>query len=191
VIPGVGAVLRLGLLVLAAVVLQISGFAEIEVLGGTFDLMPLVVAAVALYGGAVPGAVCGFAAGLLLDLEVGQDLGASSLVLTGVGYWVGRFREVRDPGHALTPIPVAAVATLGYGAGIAVVSFMLSIDSEVSELIFRTMLVNALLNALIALPVFALVRRFLRPVLAVDPFEPRRRRAPTTTRPIGLRGIEG
>jgi hypothetical protein len=82
------------------------------------------------------------------------------------------------------------VPAIGYAAGIAAVSFMLSIDSEVSELIFRTMLVNALLNALIALPVFALVRRFLRPALAVDPLEPRRRRAPATTRPIGLRGLE-
>lgn len=188
-IPSTGMVVRLGLLVLVAVVLQISGFAAIGVLGGNPDLVPLVVAAVALYGGSVPGASCGFAAGLLLDLEVGQDLGASSLVLTGVGYWVGRFREIRDPGHGLTPIPVAAAATLGYGAGIAVVSFMLSIDSEVSELVFRNMLVNALLNAIIALPVFAVVRRFLRPVLAVDPLEHRRRRAPARTRPIGLRGL--
>jgi rod shape-determining protein MreD len=190
VIPTAGAIVRLGLLVLAAVVLQISGFAEIDLFGGGFDLVPLVVAAVALYSGSVPGSICGFACGLLLDLAVGQDMGASSLVLTGVGYWVGRFREVRDPGHGLTPIPVAAGATLGYGAGIAVVSFMLSIDSEVSALVFRNMLVNALLNAVIALPVFAVARRFLRPALAFDPLEPRRRRTPPTTRPIGLHGVE-
>jgi rod shape-determining protein MreD len=169
VIPTAGAILRVGLLVLAAVVLQISGFAEMNVLGGNFDLVPLVVAAIALYGGSVPGAVSGFACGLLLDLAIGGDVGASALVLTGVGYWVGRFREVRDPGHGLTPIPVAAGATLGYGAGIAVVSFMLSVDAEVSALVFRTMLLGALLNALIALPVFALTRRFLRPALVIDP----------------------
>ena len=188
-IPSAGAVLRLGLLVLAAVVLQTSGFAEIGVLGGNFDLVPLAVAAVALYAGSVPGSVIGFSCGLLLDLAIGGDLGASSLVLTGVGYWVGRFREVRDPGHGLTPIPVAAGATLGYGVGVAAVGFMLSADAEVSALVFRTMIVNALLNAIIALPVFALTRRFLRPALAVDPLEHRRRRAPATTKPIGLRGL--
>ena len=188
-IPTVGGILRVGLLVLGAVVVQISGLAQIDVLGGNFDLVPLTVAAIALYGGSVPGAVSGFACGLLLDLAVGGDVGASSLVLTGVGYSVGRFREVRDPGHGLTPIPVAAAATLGYGAGIAVVSFMLSVDSEVSALVFRIMLVNALLNALIALPVFVFTRRVLRPALIVDPVERRRRRAPAATKPIGLRGL--
>jgi rod shape-determining protein MreD len=190
VIASVGAFVRVGLLVLAAVVLQISGFAEIAVLGGGLDIVPLVVAAVALYGGSVPGSIAGFSCGLLLDLAIGADVGVSALVLTGVGYWVGRFREIRDPGHGLTPIPVAAAATLGYGAGIAVVSFMLSVDAEVSALVFRHMIMEALLNALIALPVFALTRRFLRPALVVDPLEHRRRRSPATTKPIGLRGLE-
>ena len=48
-----------------------------------------------------------------------------------------------------------------------------------------------LLNALLAMPVFVLVRRLLRPVLAVDPLElRRRRRAPLAAGPIGLRGLE-
>ena len=38
-------------------------------------------------------------------------MGASSLVLTAVGYGVGRFREVRDPSHGLMPIAVGALAT--------------------------------------------------------------------------------
>ena len=35
-------------------------------------------------------------------------MGLSSLVLTAVGYGVGRFRELRDPSHGLLPIPVGA-----------------------------------------------------------------------------------
>jgi rod shape-determining protein MreD len=189
VIPGPGAVVRVGLLVLGAVVLQISGVAEIDILGGSADLVPLMVAAAALYAGSVSGAVCGFATGLVLDLAIAGDLGASSLVLTGVGYGVGRFREVRDPGHGLIPIPVAAGATAAYAVGVAVVSFMLAVDAEVSVLVFRDMLVVVLLNSLIALPLFALVRRVLRPVLAVDPLVHRRRRG-RPAGPIGLRGLE-
>jgi len=181
-------VLRLALLVFAALIVQISGFERILVLGGQLDLVALVVAAIALSGGSVPGALTGFSAGLLLDLALGQNLGVSSLVLTIVGYGVGRYAELRDPGHGLIPIPVAVVATAGYGLGIAVVSFMLEIGASVSALVFRDMLLTMLFNAIVALPVFALVRRLLRSALLVDP-RARRRRAPVRSGPIGLRGL--
>lgn len=187
-----GAAVRLGLLVLLAVIVQISGFGQIRLLGGNADLVPLLVAAVGLYAGAVPGAVTGFSAGLLIDLAVGNNLGATSLVLTSVGYGVGRYCEVRRPSNSLAPIPVAAAATGCYVLAFAVVSFMLEIEATVSAIVLREMLLTTLLNALIALPVFAFFRRVLRPVLAVDPIEARRRRraAPRERGPIGLRGLE-
>jgi cell shape-determining protein MreD len=118
-------------------------------------------------------------------------MGASSLVLTAVGYGVGRFREVRDPSNALLPIPVAAVATSGWVVGFAAVSFMLDVGARISPLVVRDMVVTVLLNALLALPVFAGCRRLLRPSLAVDPLEIRRRRRPPRERtPLGLRRME-
>lgn len=185
------AALRLGLLVFAAVILQISGFGDIRLLGGNADLVPLLVAAVALYAGAIPAAVTGFSAGLLLDLAIGGDLGASSLVLTAVGYGAGRYCEVRRPSNSLAPIPAAAAVTASWAVAFAAVSIMLEIDASVSALVLRDILVTTLLNALIALPVFSLIRRILRPVLVVDPIEiRRRRRAPRERGPIGLRGLE-
>ena len=76
---------RCGALALVAVILQVSGLGSGRVFGAYVDLVPLVVAAVAIYAGAVPGAAMGFATGLLLDLLVGGTMGASSLVLTAVG----------------------------------------------------------------------------------------------------------
>jgi rod shape-determining protein MreD len=191
VIPTPGGIARVAALVFFAVMLQISGVGDIRVLGGNADLVPLVVAAIALYTGSVPGAISGFCAGLLLDLAVGQHLGASSLVLTAVGYWVGRYREVRDPAHGLMPIPVAAVGTLGYVLGMALVSFMLEIDANVSPVVLREMAMTVALNTLLALPMFALVRRVMRPVLAVDPADRRRRqRMAPEAGPIGLRGLD-
>ena len=77
---------------------------------------------------------------------------------------------------------------LAYGA----VSFMLSIDAPVSLLVVREMLMTVLLNALIAMPFFAVVRRVLRPVLLVEPGP----RAPARLddllrpdRPAGARGL--
>jgi rod shape-determining protein MreD len=160
------------------------------VLGGIADITPLLIAAVALYAGSVPGAATGFFTGLLLDLALGTSLGASSLVLTAVGYGVGRYREQRDPSHGLTPIPVAAAATAGYVLAYAAVSFMLSIDAPVSLLVVREMLMTVLLNALIAMPFFAVSRRVLRPVLLVEPGPRARRDSTVSSGPIGLRGLE-
>ena len=185
------AFLRTGAIVLVAVILQLSGLGPLRIFGGHSDLLPLVVAGVAIYAGSVPGAAVGFSAGFLLDLLVGGTMGVSSLVLTAVGYGVGRYREVRDPAHGLMAIPVGAAATLGWLVAFAAVSFMLDVGASVSALVFRDMLVTLLLNVLIAIPVFAVCRRVLRPVLVVDPLElRRRRRAPVETGPLGLRGLE-
>jgi rod shape-determining protein MreD len=182
--------IRLGLLVLLGVVLQISGFAQVRVLGASPDVTPLVVAAVALWGGSVPGAVTGFCVGLLLDLALGQNVGSSSLVLSAVGYGVGRYGEVRDPAHGLIAIPVGAAATLGYLVAFAAVSFMLELEASVSALILRDAIVTTALNAIIAVPFFGLVRRLVRPVLVAQPGGRRRRAETSTTGPLGLRGLE-
>jgi rod shape-determining protein MreD len=182
---------RCGALALVAVILQVSGLGSGRVLGAYVDLVPLVVAAVAIYAGAISGAAMGFATGLLLDLVVGQTMGASSLVLTAVGYGAGRYREVRDPAHGLMPIPVGAVATFAWVLAYAAVSFMLDVGATVSWMVVREMVATTLLGAILALPVFAVCRRVLRPVLLVDPLDlRRRRRAPREAGPIGLRGLE-
>jgi rod shape-determining protein MreD len=191
VIPTPAAFLRVGVLLLLAVVLQVSAVSQIEVLGGHADVVVLSVAAVAFYAGSVTGCATGFSAGLLLDLATGATMGASSLVLTAVGYGVGRFREVRDPSHSLMPVPVGALATGGWALSFAAVSFMLDVGARVSPLVIRDMFLTMLLNALLALPVFTGIRRLLSPSLAVDPMELRRRRKPPrATGPLGLRGLE-
>jgi rod shape-determining protein MreD len=186
-----GAFLRVGALLLLGVVLQLSAVGQIELLGGHADLTPLVVAAVAYYAGSVAGSATGFAMGLLLDLATGGTIGASSLVLTAVGYGVGRYRELRDPSHGLLPIGVGAAATAGWVVAFAAVSVMLDIGAAISPNVIREMIVTTLLGAALALPVFVGCRALLRPSLAVDPMATRRRRRPQReTGPLGLRGLE-
>ncbi len=185
-----GAFARCAAIALVAVILQISGLGSGRVFGAYVDLVPLVVAAVAIYAGSISGAAMGFATGLLLDLLVGQTMGASSLVLTAVGYGAGRYREVRDPAHGLMAIPIGAVATLAWVIAYAAVSFMLDVGATVSWLVVREMIATTAIGAILALPVFAICRRVLRPVLLVDPLDLRRRRkAPLEAGPIGLRGL--
>jgi rod shape-determining protein MreD len=185
-----GAVVRLVLLVILTVVIQVSGLQSITLLGGTIDIVPLVVGAVALWGGSIAGAAVGFSCGLLVDLTLGQNVGASSLVLTAVGYFAGRYGEVNEPAHGLLPVPVGAAATFAYLVGTTIVSLMLAFDASLSLLAFRDMFLTIFLNTLVALPVFALIRRIIRPVLTRDPMDRRRKRAaPIESGPIGLRGL--
>jgi rod shape-determining protein MreD len=190
-ILSVGAFVRVGGLLLVAVILQVSTLNQLPIFDGYADIVVLVVAAVAYYGGSVAGSATGFAAGLLLDLLTGTTMGASSLVLTAVGYGVGRFREVRDPSHGLLPVVVGTLATAAWVVAFAAVALMLDIGARVSPLVLRDMILTVLLNAVLALPVFAGCRKLLRPALAVDPLElRRRRRPPRETGPLGLRGME-
>ena len=182
-------VLRVGLLLLAAVLLQVSVVAQITVLGGSANLIPVTVAALALFGGSVAGALAGFCAGLILDLALGISLGGSSLVLSAVGYAVGRFAELRDVSHGLLPLAVAAVASAGYDLAYGAITFMLDIEATVSPLVLRNIFVAILLNAALALPLFALVRLVVRPVLSEDRLTRRRGRT-REAGPIGLRGLE-
>jgi rod shape-determining protein MreD len=185
-----GAFVRVGLLLVVTVLLQLSVVGQIGILGSYADITPLAVAAVAYYGGSMAGAATGFAAGVFLDLASGATMGVSSLVLTAVGYSVGRLREARDPSHSLVPVLVGAAATAGWVTAYAGVSFMLDVGATVSPLVIRDALVTVMLGALLALPIFVGTRRLLRPSLRVDPYElRRRRRAPMESGPLGLRGL--
>jgi rod shape-determining protein MreD len=170
---------RLIVLALAAVLLEIVAVSQISIATASADLTPLVVLAVGLLCGSLVGAAMGFTMGLFLDLALVQTLGLTSLVLLAVGYGAGRLREVRDPQGALLPIAAGAAATALTEVGYSLVQFLLGVDAPVSFLLVREIIATVLINALIAGPVFALVRRWLVPVLPDDPRR-RRRRAYTT-----------
>ena len=99
-------------------------------------------------------------------------------MLTAVGYGAGRLRELRDPAHALVPVAVGAAAR-GLAIGFSLMQFLLGVDAPVSLLLVRQILLVIVLNTLLALPVYVLVRRLLSPFLPDDPRR-RRRRAYTT-----------
>ena len=170
---------RLGALAVVAVFLQVSVVAQVPLLGASGDLSPLVVAAVGLLCGAPIAATTGFTIGLMLDVALLQTMGLTSLVLLTVGWWSGRVREARDPQSALTPIAVgaaaAAFATVGYGVG----QFLLGVDSPLSWQLIKDIVSTVALDTLLAMPVYALVRRWLQPALPED-LRRRRRRAYTT-----------
>lgn len=171
--------LRLALLGFFTVVVQTAAISQVTVFGVSADISPLVVASVGLLAGSLPGAVFGFAVGLFVDVALVQTLGVTSLLLIAIGYWSGRLRELRDPAHGLVPLAVGAAATGFATVGFALMQFLLGVRAPVSWLLLRQVVVTILIGSLLALPIYALVRRIVRGSLPQDPRR-RRRRAYTT-----------
>ena len=171
--------LRLIGLALLTVVVQESAVSQISIFGVSADLTPLVVMSVGLLAGSLPGAIMGFGTGLLVDTVLVQTLGVTSLLYIAIGYWSGRLRELRDPAHGLIPLAAGAAATAVAGLGMSLIQFLLGVEAPVSLLLLQQIFVTMLVNTLIALPVYAFVRRVVQPALPDDPRR-RRRRAYTT-----------
>jgi rod shape-determining protein MreD len=171
--------LRLFGLGFLSVVVQIAAVSQITVFGVSADLSPLIVASVGLLAGSLQGATFGFAVGLFVDLALVQTLGVTSLLFIAIGYGAGRLRELRDPAHGLVPLAVGAVATAVATVGFSLMQFLLGVQAPVSWLLLRQVVVTILLGTVLALPVYALVRRVVQGSLPEDPRR-RRRRAYTT-----------
>ncbi len=177
--PSLRLVVRLVLLAVGTVVIQEAAVSQISIFGISADITPLMVMSVGLLAGSLTGAVMGFATGLLVDTVLVQTLGISSLLFIAIGYWAGRLRELRDPAHGLVPLAAGAAATAVAGIGMTLIQFLLGVDAPVSVLLFQQVLITILVNTLISLPVYAVVRRIIHPALPDDPRR-RRRRAYTT-----------
>jgi rod shape-determining protein MreD len=155
--------LKAAALLFVAAILQVSVFSQVHLLGGVPDLLLVTLVAVALLRGAVLGACGGFFSGLLVDTATLGKLGLTSLVLTVSGYWIGRYGETtgRDRGHA--PFLSVAVVTVLYSFGLLLVHFVLGERAPAGP-VAKGLLPAIVLNLILTAPVYALVRRLLRPL---------------------------
>ncbi len=146
-----------------AAILQVSIFTQVHVLGGLPDLLLVMLVAVALLRGSMFGAIGGFLAGLLVDTATLGQLGLTSLVLTIAGYWIGRYGETTGRDRAHAPFLSVAVVTVLYSFGLLLVHFVLGEPAPAGP-IARGLLPAIVLNLILTAPVYALVRRLLRPL---------------------------
>jgi len=152
---------KAAVLVFVASILQVTIFSDIEILGGTPDVVLLTLVAIALLRGSIYGAAAGFAAGLLVDTANLGTLGVTSLLLTLAGYWIGRYGETtgRDRGHA--PFVSVAVATVLVQFGALILHYMLGDSVSARRVLLEALPPKVALNLLLTLPVYELTRRLL------------------------------
>lgn len=169
---------RLVAIVVLGVLLQLSFFSRVELLHTSPDVLPALVVALGLLGGSLTGAVSGFWIGFLVDCLLVAPLGGTSLVLLGVGYLAGLFRERFEIHSALVPPLVCMGLTLAAEVGFGLVQVMLGVDAPISSLIVRDVLLKSIYAFFLGWPIYLLLRRVLRPALVEDP-RVNRRRQPT------------
>lgn len=86
-------VIRWGVLLTAAYVVQIGFLNDLSFFGVHPDIMLLLAVCAGLVGGPSRGAAVGFVAGILVDLLLSGDLGISALCFTLVGFGVGMVED--------------------------------------------------------------------------------------------------
>lgn len=157
-------VVKSAVVVFVAAILQVSVFSSVTIVGGTPDLLLVSLVAIALLRGSIVGSAAGFFAGLLIDTATLGTLGFTSLLLTVVGYWVGRYGETtgRDRSHA--PFVAVAVVTVLYAVGALTLRFMLGDPAPARAVLIETLFQDIALNLLLTIPVYAVTRRLLKPV---------------------------
>ena len=118
-------VLLLAAVILSALLLQTTIFAEINLLGAKPELMYLITIAFAMLEGPASGAITGFVGGMAQDFLLDAPKGITALTLTLLGYAIGMARQ-----YIVSPSPVLPVVLVALGtfAGVlfyGVVSFLL------------------------------------------------------------------
>jgi len=169
---------RLAAIVIVGVLLQLSFFSRVALFHTSPDVLPALVVSLGLLGGSMTGAVSGFSIGFLVDCLLVEALGITSLVLLGIGYLAGLFRERFEIHSSLVPALLCMGLTLLAELGFAAIQLMLGVDAPVSPLVIRDLLLKSIYAFFLGWPIYLGVRRALRPALVEEP-KVRRRRQPT------------
>lgn len=152
----------------AALVLFVAALLQLSVLTDyrpfrTSSIVVVALLSIALLRGSIFGAVAGFMTGLLLDTATLGTLGVTSLLLTVGGFWIGRYGETtaRDRFHA--PFLSVAVVTVLYAFGQVLLQFMLG-EPAPAGLVASGLPLALLVNLLLTLPVYTLIRKLFPPL---------------------------
>jgi rod shape-determining protein MreD len=154
-------------LLYVAVLVQVSILGAYTPLGGSPDLLLVLLLSLALLRGSIFGAIAGFGTGLLIDVATLGTLGFTSLLLTVAGFWIGRYGETtaRDRFHA--PYLSVLVVTVLYSFGALALRFVLGAAVPAHGVVAALPAV-LLWNLFLTWPAYGLVRRLFPPVEPAD-----------------------
>jgi len=145
--------------VLTALVLQSTVFAQVKLADAKPDLVYLVTIVLAFLEGPAAGAMAGFFGGMAEDFLLDQPKGITALTLTLVGYTVGTIRQ-----YVVTPSPILPVLVVGAATTAAVlfnqfVTFLLGQLTVGAGYVIKVALLEGVYNAVLTPFLFPVIRR--------------------------------
>lgn len=167
-------VFKIGLVLLIALVIQLTVFVDVRVAGVAPELLALVAVLAGFFAGPVRGATVAFCAGLLWDVWLPTPLGLAAICFATVAFVVGSVEAGLFHDSRLQVATVAFAGTAAAIVGYALAAELVGERGMVDVELLRIATIAAVLNALIA-PV---LRRPMRWALGAPPTD----RAPA---PVG------
>jgi rod shape-determining protein MreD len=152
-------VIAVAAVVITALLLQSTVFAELRLVGVRPELLYMVTILIAFLEGPNEGAVVGFTAGLAQDFMLNQPKGITALTLTLLGYTIGMIRQFIVSPSPLLPTFLVAIGTATGVAFYEVVSFLLGNFRSPFSFAAKVVLLTAAYNAVLTPIVFPILRR--------------------------------
>jgi rod shape-determining protein MreD len=151
--------LLLSVVIVTALLLQTTVFADVLLLGARPELMFLLTISFAILEGPASGAITGFAGGMAQDFLLDQPKGITALTLTLLGYAVGLLRQ-----YIVSPSPVLPVLLVAGGTFVGelfygLVAFLLGQLDVTALYLFRIAALSAVYNAILTPLVYPVLRR--------------------------------
>jgi len=142
--------LRLGALILVALVVQVTVFADVRISGVAPELLVLFAVMLGYWAGPRSGPTAAFVIGLLWDVYLPTPLGLSAIVFALVAFAVGAGGGELFRDSKVQLAAVAAVGTFGAVAGYALLGEVMGQRGLVDLEMLRVALIAGLVNALLA-----------------------------------------
>lgn len=152
-------VIALTAVVITAILLQSTVFAQIRLLGAKPELLYIVTILLAIIEGPREGMIFGFCAGMAEDFFLNQPKGVTALTLTLLGYTVGLARTYIVSPSPILPTLLSTVGTFCAMCFYQLVRFLLgNLDLHAIEFL-RIALLVAIYNGVLTPIVYPILRR--------------------------------
>jgi rod shape-determining protein MreD len=149
----------LAVVVVTALLLQTTVFANVTLLGAKPELMFLLTIAFGALEGPASGAATGFIGGMAQDFLLNQPKGITALTLTLLGYAIGMLRQYIVSPSPVLPVVLVAGGTFGGVLFYGIVSFLLGQLDITWLYLFRVAALSAIYNAVLTPLLFPILRR--------------------------------
>lgn len=142
--------------------LQGSIIPNFSILGVVPNTALLIVISIALFKGPYYGGFVGLIIGILQEIVFSPILGINAFIYFFLGYSVGLIEDKLTRDNIVIPVLLAIIATVFYNFAYYVFIYFLSYDINFSAVVQDILLVELILNGIIAIPIYKIFSKIYR-----------------------------